>query len=66
MAYKNRKKNKIHQAKIRKANAHKKRERERRRNQKNVSVMTEEDCLRLMKIHGLIDEKEVERNYQTK
>lgn len=54
MAYKNRKKNKIHQAEIRRANSRKKHERERNRNKKDISVMTENDYLRIMRAQGLI------------
>ncbi len=53
MAYKNQKKNQLHQAKIRTANASKKHEKERSRNQKELSVMTD-DYLRLMRQNGLI------------
>lgn len=54
MAYKNQKKNQLHQAKIRTANASKKHEKERSRNQKELSVMTENDYLRHMRQNGLI------------
>lgn len=54
MAYKNKKKNKAHQAEIRKINKHKKAERERKRNRGNIPVMTENDYLMLMRTRGLI------------
>ena len=54
MAYKNKKKNKAHQAEIRKTNRHKKAERKRQRNKLNMSVMTENDYLKLMRVNGLI------------
>lgn len=54
MAYKNQKKNKAHQAEIRKSNSRKKHERERRRNKKDTAVMTENDYLRMMREQGLI------------
>jgi len=54
MDYKNKKKNKAHQAEIRKANSHKKKAREKARNQKRTPVMTENDYLRMMRHQGLI------------
>ena len=54
MAYKNQRKNKKHQAEIRKANSHKKHERKRRLNQKSLQVMSENYYLRKMREQGLI------------
>jgi hypothetical protein len=54
MAYKNKKKNKSHQAEVRKKNSSKKHQRENLRNRKNDILPGEEDYLRIMKQQGLI------------
>lgn len=54
MAYKNKKKNKAHQATIRKANASKKHAREYKRNHKDDKPLTQQDLERVMKQQGLI------------
>jgi NACalpha-BTF3-like transcription factor len=54
MAYKNKKKNKARQAEIRKANSHKKHQREYRRNHKDDKPLTQQDLEIIMKQQGLI------------
>ena len=54
MAYKNQKKNKNHQAEVRKKNSGKKHQREYKRNHKDDKPLGEEDYLKIMKQQGLI------------
>jgi len=54
MAYKNKKKNKTHQAEIRKKNSAKKHQREYNRNHKDDKPLTQQDLERVMKQQGLI------------
>lgn len=54
MAYKNKKKNKAHQAEVRKKNSSKKHQREYRRNHKDDKPLTVEDLERLMRNQDLI------------
>lgn len=54
MAYKNKKKNKAHQAEIRKINSYKKRKRIEAERFKEITPMTKYDYLKLMIQQGLI------------
>lgn len=54
MAYKNQKKNKTHQATVRKKNSSKKHAREYNRNHKNDKPLTQQDLEILMRQQGLI------------
>jgi len=54
MAYKKKKKNKGHQAEIRKTNSSKKHAREYKRNHKNDKPLTQQDLEKMMRSQGLI------------
>lgn len=54
MAYKNKKKNKAHQAEVRKKNSSKKHAREYARNHKNDKPLTQHDLENMMRLQGLI------------
>jgi len=54
MAYKNKKKNKAHQAEVRKKNSSKKHQREYMRNHKDDKPLTQQDLEKIMKQQGLI------------
>jgi len=54
MAYKNKKKNKTHQAEVRKKTSSKKHAREYQRNHKNDKPLTQQDLEVIMKRQGLI------------